>query len=398
MYLIFIINFLLAIATTIGMTIIPFLVTDSLGLSLLILGLIEGTTEFLSNLLRLTNGILFDNFKNKRIIFVSSIGMAFIAKLLLLMPSTLMVICSKTLERVSNGAFAAPRDAYVAEKAKNRGLALGLLGFSKSAGCILGPLTVSISTLFLGNLKNNLGSLVIFCCLLVLPAFMFSFTLNVKALERSTFSVPEIRSIFKKISPILGLIFLFFLGRFNDGLLMMYLKEKSFPEWFYLSTISVFNFTMLIVSPIIGSQIDRGHLKKMLYMSIIALGIFGICFYQLNVLTWSFAILGLIAWGIQRTGAQIVFASLTFNSVDKAHYGTAIGLFYIVSGFATMLSSFFCGYMTQIYFPAVFILSTCCSISALVFAVNIFNNHLPLKSKFNDAYGTNNLLLNSKSN
>ena len=44
-------NFLLAISTTVGMTIIPILVTDSLGLSMLILGLIEGTTEFISNMM-----------------------------------------------------------------------------------------------------------------------------------------------------------------------------------------------------------------------------------------------------------------------------------------------------------------------------------------------------------
>lgn len=385
MYLIFLINFLLAISTTVGMTIIPFLVTDSLGLSLFILGLIEGTTEFLSNLLRLTNGILFDNLKNKRVIFVSSVGMALLAKLLLLMPSAFTVIFSKTLERVSNGAFASPRDAYVAEKAKSRGLALGLLSFSKSAGCILGPLVVSVSTLFLGNLKDNLQSLVILCCMLVLPAFLFSFTLNVKALEKTHFSFSDIKSILSKISPILWLTFLFFLGRFNDGLLMMYLKQKSFPEWFYLSTISIFNFTMLIVSPLIGNQIDRGNLKAMVYVSIIALGIFGFSFFQLGTLTWGFAILGLIAWGIQRTGAQIVFASLIFKGIDKAHYGTAIGIYYIVSGLATMLSSFFCGYMTQTYFPAVFILSGCCSMVALIFAIRLYSSRTSGQYKLQEA-------------
>ena len=164
MLLIFIINFLLAISTTVGMTIIPFLITDSLGFSLLILGLIEGSTEFLSNVLRLSNGILFDKIKNKRVIFIYSTGIAFVAKALLFIPNVWTIAGSKTLERVANGAFASPRDAYVGENAKNKGLALGFLSFSKSAGCILGPLVVSISTLFLGDLKDNLESFVIFCC------------------------------------------------------------------------------------------------------------------------------------------------------------------------------------------------------------------------------------------
>ena len=71
-YIILGMNLILAIATTIGMTIIPVLVTDSLGLSLLILGIIEGTTEFISNALRLTIGILFDKIKNKKTYFYVS--------------------------------------------------------------------------------------------------------------------------------------------------------------------------------------------------------------------------------------------------------------------------------------------------------------------------------------
>ncbi|MGD0466439.1 MAG: MFS transporter [Gammaproteobacteria bacterium] len=379
MLLIFVINFLLAISTTIGMTIIPFLVTDSLGLSLLILGLIEGSTEFLSNVLRLTNGVLFDKIKNKRMIFVSSIGMAFVAKALLLLPNVWTITFSKTLERVANGAFAAPRDAYVAEKAKNKGLALGLLALSKSAGCILGPLVVSVSTLFLGNLQNNLDLFITLSCTLIVLAFVCSCFLKVNALEKAKFSVEELRWIFKKIKPTLLLTFLFFCGRFNDGLLMMYLKQKGFPEWFYLSTISIFNFIMLISSPIIGNQIDRGYLKEMVYVSIGALGVFSVAFYQINFLGWAFAILGLVGWGIQRTGSQIVFASLIFKGIDKANYGTAIGIYYIVSGFATMLASFLCGYLAKNHFSAVFILSGSCSLLALMFASYILNKRLSLQ-------------------
>lgn len=377
MNLIYIINFLLAISTTIGMTIIPFLVTDSLGLSLFILGIIEGATEFLSNALRLTNGILFDKLQNKRAVFVSSVGIAFLAKLLLLLPNAFTVICSKVLERVANGAFASPRDAYVAEKAKNKGLALGLLSFSKSAGCILGPLVVSLSTIFLGDLKNNLEILVVLCLALVAPAFILSFSLNISNVKKtaaSIFSLQEIKATCKQISPILWITFFFFLGRFNDGLLMMYLKQNYFPEWFYLSTISIFNFTMLLVSPIIGSQIDNGRLKSMVYLSIGALCAFSIFFYHLSALNWTLAIAGLVAWGIQRTGAQIVLSSLIFKNTAQAYYGTAIGIFYLTSGVATMIASFFCGYIAKNHFTTIFVVSGCCSLAALVLAFVVLNN------------------------
>ncbi len=366
--IILLMNFLMAISTTIGMTIMPILVTDSLGLSLIVLGIMEGTTEFLSNVLRLTNGILFDKSQNKRHIFIYPTLLAFFAKSLLLIPSAWTVMCSKILERMSNGSFASPRDAFVAENTKRKGFALALLSVSKTFGCVLGPLIVSISVYFMGNLKDHINFFVMLCFLLVAPTFICSFFLNGTSVNNTQFSLRELQSVFRKISPILLLAFLFFLGRFNDGLLMIYLKQKGFPESFYLSTIAIFNFTMLVTSPFLGSQIDHGNSKRVLYITLGALVLFNLSFYQIESFPWFFAIIGLITWGIQRTGAQIVFSSLVFQSISKENYGTAIGLFYIISGFSTMIASFICGYLANTHFSSVFVLSGFFSLSALLLA------------------------------
>ncbi len=384
---IYIMNFLLAISTTIGMTVIPFLITDSLGLSLLILGILEGVTEFLSNIFRLANGVLFDKIKNKRNIFIFSTGLAFMSKAMLLVPSSIAILFAKLLERVANGTFAAPRDAYVAGEARNKGMALGLLNVSKTFGCVVGPILVSASTFFIGGpAKENLSYYIVACCLLSFPALLFSFTLTVDHVEEKTFSFKELKTVFKAVSPILFLVFIFFLGRFNDGLLMMYLKHSEFPAQFYLATIAIFNGIMMFTAPIIGSQVDKGSLKKIVYATIFALCFFNFCFYHLNIpgvgyiikgmdiVNWTVAILGLCAWGIQRAGAQIVFSALIFKSVDKAFYGTAIGIFYIVSGFSTFLSSSACGYLAENgHFQWVFCLSGLFGCVALITAFTFLN-------------------------
>lgn len=216
----------------------------------------------------------------------------------------------------------------------------------------------------------------ILCCGLTFPAFLFSFSLNVKIIEETPFSLREIKSVFKSISPILLLTFLFFMGRFNDGILMIYLKGKDFPEWFYLSTIAIFNSIMLITSPLIGRQIDKGHLKFALYVTAATLLVFNLCFLGLNTLTWGLAILGLFCWGTQRACAQIVFSALVFRSVPKENYGTAIGLFYIFNGIATMFSSFICGYLANHNFQSVFILSGAFALLSLGLALSILNNKI----------------------
>ena len=90
-------------------------------------------------------------------------------------------------------------------------------------------------------------------------------------------------------------------------------------------------------------------------------------------MNWVLAILGIISWGIQRTGAQIVFSSLVFQGVAKANYGTAIGLFYIVSGFGTMVASFICGYMAQDSFSSIFIFSGLFGFASLGLSFSLLN-------------------------
>lgn len=382
MCLILIINFLLAVATTMVMTIIPFLVTDVLGLSLLTLGVIEGSTEFLSNLFRLVNGILYDQLKHKNKLFTLATSIALLSKLLLLVPNLISITIAKILERIANGAFAAPRDAYVAANAPNKGLALGLLACSKSAGCILGPILISLSTLFIGDLPTNLSLFISWSCILTIIAVIGSLFLTVNNIKPLAGSLLAIKPTFKQIKPILCLTWIFFSGRFNDGLLIIYLKQHHLPPWFYLSTISIFNLIML-GSPIIGKRIDQGYLKQMGYMSISALVVFNLAFYYLDHCTWGLAIIGLIAWGIQRTGSQIVFSAMIFHSITANYYGTAIGIYYIISGLATMLTSFLCGYLAKHHFSLVFCVSGSCAVLALIFYNYILlNNHKAIKDQY----------------
>lgn len=376
MFLIYLINFLLAVSTTIGMTIIPFLIIDTLGLSFLVLGLIEGSTEFLSNFFRLLNGILFDKIKNKRLIFIISTGMAFLSKSILLMFNPWAVLFSKGLERMANGTFASPRDAFVAANAKNKGAALALLNVTKAFGCILGPLIVSVSTIYIGSLKENLHYFILLCCGLSFPAFVCSFSLNISKIEETPFSFRELGQVCKNISPILVPGFLFFMGRFNDGLLMLYLKQHGFPEWFYLSAIAIFNSIMLVSSPIIGGLIDKKYLNFSLMIAIGSLTVFNLAFYQIDSISWTFAIIGLFSWGIQRSSGQIAFSALVFKTVDKANFGTAIGIFYIMTGLATMLSSFLCGFLAKDNFKSIFILSGSFSLLALIMTASLLNRQI----------------------
>jgi len=376
MVLIVIINFLLAIATTVGMSVLPLITTEQIGISIFVFGLIEGGTEFLSNILRLVSGSLFDRTKNKKNLFILSSGLAFISKFLLLFPSVFTIITSKTSERFSNGLFAAPRDAFVGQNAKNKGLALAMISCSKTLGCVLGPLVVSVTVYLLGDLNSQLYNLVFFTVIITITATILSFFIKTKPLiikEKSvSFIIADIFAVTKKFLPLLTVAILFFLGRFNDGMIMLYLKKSGLPEWFYLSTIGFFNMTMFIISPILGFMIDKNKTKIVLFITILALLIFNILFYFLNLFPLLLASLGLVAWGVQRVGAQITFSAMIFQTIPDKSYGTAIGIYSLLSGFGNFIASGICGHLTQYSFDYVFLFSGANALICLVVTMLLY--------------------------
>lgn len=366
-------NFIFAVSTTIGMTLIPLLTTEGLGLSLLMLGIIEGSSEFLSNMLRLITGNIFDRLKDKRLLFIIPSFIALCAKIILCSPSITTILVNKILERISNGAFAAPRDAFIGISAKNKAMALAFLNISKTLGCIIGPLLVSGCAYYIGPLRDNMLHLFVFACFINFVALILSFLVRSKKLAEiaitNDFSFLKLKLALKSSYGIIAISCVFFLGRFNDGIIMLYLKNCGFPEWFYLSTISFFNLVMLASSPFMGYYLDRGHDHQILLITILSLVSFNLFFFNISYLPWLFASLGLIAWGIQRIGAQITFTAIIFKTTPINYHGTAIGIFSFFSGFSTFISSLLCGYLAQTSFISIFIVSFIFSAASLLFVL-----------------------------
>ncbi|RYE06044.1 MAG: MFS transporter [Rickettsiaceae bacterium] len=373
---IFLMNFLFAVSTTIGMSFLPLLVTESLGMSMVVLGIIEGGSEFASNILRLITGNLFDRTRSKRLLFVVPAALAFVSKFILLLPNTLTIVLSKMAERSSNGAFAAPRDAYIGEHSTSKGKSLGISSSVKTFGCIVGPAIVSASTIF-GPLQENIVVIIVIACLVNVLAFLLSLTIDIKKkiiiAKIEEFNFVELKNTCKHLLPIFILSIIFFLGRFNDGIIMIFLRNSGFPEWYYLATISFFNSVMMIISPFLGYWIDKKRDYQILLLTITALLGFNILFFQpFNTISLLGASLGIICWGIQRAGAQITFSSLIFKNTPRKFYGSAIGIYSVLSGGSIFIASMFSGYLAQISFNYIFLSSGFFSLISLLLAVYMY--------------------------
>ena len=366
----YIINFLLAVSTTIGMTIIPLLATQNLGLSLVIVGLIEGGSELLSNGLKFYSGYLFDKIQNKKLLFVVSIIIALLSKVLLLLNGISCLLGSKVFERFANGLFATPRDAFVGVNSLNVGKSISLMVSFKTLGCVLGAFTISIISYNFG-VEQNLKYIILFTCVLNFVAFILSLFINnnfkIKANKKLQINNKELVKVIYSVLPILILSVLFFLGRFNDGMIILYLKNLGFQEWFYTSTIGIFNFSMYVVAPFIGYFVDKNKNNLLIAITIMSLLLFNFIFFFLPAGNMYVAVLGLLFWGVQRTSAQILFTSLIFKSIPKKFYGSVLGVYSVVTGIAVLCASTIGGNLATYNFSHLFIESAVMSVVSLMY-------------------------------
>lgn len=378
---IYVINFLLAVSSTIGMTIIPLIVVDSLGLSLFILGIIEGLSEFFASTLRLYSGIFFDKHENKFKLLLYPVYAALVSKLILLQPSTLMVITTKLLERLSNGAFGPIRDALILKLSSKEGKDLSLLNISKSAGCLIGPLIVTVALSLHFNINNLIMLCIIICIIATILTYYLktiSFSLTTVKIDSITLKIEDFYKL-NKIYPILILSSLFFLCRFNDGLIIIFLRDLQAPQWLYISTIGIFNAFMLMLSPFIGKCLDKGYIKFCIYFTLVSILIFNFLCIQLTTLNIYIIFLALFFWGAQRVCSQMTFLFIIKQQINSEYLGRAIGVYSLLSGISLLIAAFICGYLAKISFLYVFIYGALMSSIAIITAFFLLNNILNKK-------------------
>ena len=367
------INFLLALSTTVGMSILPLLVVDNMGISVMIYGLIEGSCEFLSSFIKLYSGKIYDKIKNKKILFIVTCIFAFISKIFLFFPLSSAIFASKISERIANGLFSSPRDVYALEGVANRGMSLAIINCSKTLGCVIAPIAVGILCHFYGGVELNMFKILSICVFLTFVALSLSFFIKNKECKITIDKPISIVKLLKdkNLSKLYFLIVVYFLARFNDGFLSLYLKKLGYPVWLYLGTIGFFNTAMFIISPILGTLLDRKQIKTAGYITIMSFIAFNIVFYTLpgfsnSLAIFAYVFLGLALWGIQRAGAQVVFCNMVYNNAPTDCKGTAVGLFSCISGLGTFLSAFICGQVANIQLEYAFIVSGLFSLMSFV--------------------------------
>lgn len=381
---VYIVNFLYAIITGVFMSIIPIVCIDILALSYVQYGLLEGFTEFCGNISRILLGNIYDRTKRKNRLFLVSaflnISLLFCLKIL----SASTIILSKIFERVGNGTFAVQRDAHIANNTINRSVAIALLLSTKALGIVCGAAIISYTSykynnLNISNIDNITNLLIVFSSISLILILFLVKKENVINKKNEKFDIKDVGNVITKTYPVLLLAFLYFLSRFNDGVIVNFLRIMDYPSWYYASTIGIFNTIMIFASIFIGS-IAKKYINFCLLLVGFSMLVFNIIFFNLEKNNLLIASLGLLFWGVQRCGSQIVFESLLIDSLDNEKHsttkkrwaGTAIGIYYVFIGIGALVASTLTGHLISVNYLQAFLYSGFIS-SVFLFVVICFS-------------------------
>ncbi len=135
--------------------ILPAFLSDVLGISKFLIGLIEGVAESTASLLKVFSGYLSDRIRKRKPIVLFGYGLSAVTKpLLAFVPGWREVLLLRFLDRVGKGIRTSPRDAMIADYSTTRirGRAFGFHRTMDNLGAVLGTLS---SFLLMSYLVSN---------------------------------------------------------------------------------------------------------------------------------------------------------------------------------------------------------------------------------------------------
>lgn len=363
------ISFFADVASEMAYPIIPVFVKTVLGVSTTALGAIEGIANGLVSIMKGWSGWHSDR-GGRRVPYIQvGYGLSTIGKPLIGFASGAgLVLAARSLDRIGKGVRTTARDALIADAVPKslRGRAFGLHRALDNAGAFVGAI---VAITFLALLGNNLRaiffiafvpgllSVLITLFLRELPTDAASSWAPTEARQAERFSTGYWKS--------LTVMLLFALGDSTDTFLLLraaqHFEGVPLPSWlpalppiatglvWTTLAYTLYNITALLVSYPGGALSDRiGRWPVMaLGMGIYVAVYVGFAFLGTWWLWLLFALYGVYSGltnGVQK--------SLVADVAPAGKTGTAMGIFYMSTGFAAIFASLIAGVLWDAFGPS----------------------------------------------
>lgn len=338
---------------------IPLFLANVLGVSVTIIGFIEGVANATPQLLQPISGYLSDVMHaRKPIVVVGQVLRAFI--LLLLWTTTWpSILVIRFLDRSGKGIADAPRDALIAESAEKGhvGRAFGLTRMFDNGGAVVGLLLASAILLYTQHGAPVLTDATFHSIVLLVVAPLIA---NVGILAFFVHDVP--RKIKEKISfsfhnnlgnkfyVFLALSFLFTLGNSSDAFIVLKAQLVGLPVWQIFILLAGYSLVSSLSALPLSSLSDHIGRKTLLVLGWL---FYTTVYFLIGGSTSRTAMILLVLlyglyYGLTEGSARAYISDIV---IPKRH-GTAYGVYNMVTGITLFGASLVAGFLWQTYQPA----------------------------------------------
>lgn len=346
-----VVSLLMDVASEMIHGLLPAWLVGSVGLSVAMVGLLDGVAEATALVVKVFSGALSDALGRRKPLAVLGYALAALSKPLFAVGGITVVVGARIIDRIGKGIRGAPRDALLAELAppSMRGAAFGLRQSLDSVGALLGPL---LAIALMCALHDDARTVFL---LAAIPGALSVLLLVIAIREPppsssspSRFRWPlrrdELRQLPAAFWWVVMLATAFTLARISEGFLVLRAQEQGLSLGLVPLVLVGMNVVYAASAWPVGRLADR-----MPRPTLLALGLVVLLSSHL-VLTRDGLIavgVGVALWGLHLGLSQGVLSAMVADAAPAALRGTAFGLFHLVSGAATLVSSTTAGLVWQ---------------------------------------------------
>lgn len=332
---------------------IPLFLTKTLGASYLTVGIIEGIAESTASLMKVFSGWLSDKLKQRKSITVAGYGLSMFSKpLLALATAPWHVLIVRFSDRLGKGIRQAPRDALIAESAKevNLGYAFGFHKMMDMTGSALGPLLAMVFLpLFDGNyrsifLLSFFASLLAITTLIIFVREKKPETSNIPFPKLSLKTIPTTYKLF------LLAIAIFALGNCSDAFLFLRAQNVGVDPIYIPALYAIMNFCFAALATLFGKLSDKIGPGKIMIGGYL---VFSLTHFGFANAATSYSIWGLfLMFGVFASMTESIQKTIAVKISDPQLKGTMLGLMHMTIGIFQLPASILAGFFWERFGPA----------------------------------------------
>jgi len=331
---------------------LPVFLTSTLGATPLIVGLIEGTADALSSILKLVAGTISDRLPRRKPFVVGGYALATLSRAWISVAGRwTSVLAARLLDRTGKGIRSAPRDAMIADvtPVESRGKAFGFQRALDHTGAVVGPL---LAILFLDVARLPMRTVFMIA---VIPGAI-GVTLLILFLKEPArtapprdLATPRLRNLPRPFYYALGSIALFSLANSSDVYLLLQAHFAGVATGMLPVLWSAHHVIKSLFSTYAGARSDVTDRRNLLIAGWMIYAVIYFAFPFAGSLT-IFVIL-FIAYALPATLTEGAERAWIGDLVPAEARGRSFGLYYLATGLCVLAGTALFGGLYQYASP-----------------------------------------------